>query len=102
MDESDHDAGFNWGYDPLNYNIPEGSYSTDPHHGEVRVREFKQLIQAAHERGIGIIMDVVYNHTYATEDSPFNKTYRGTITATTRTAVCRTAPHAEMNLRASV
>lgn len=77
VDESDPDAGFNWGYDPLNYNIPEGSYSTDPHHGEVRVREFKQLIQAAHERGIGIIMDVVYNHTYATEDSPFNKTYPG-------------------------
>ena len=77
VDESDPDAGFNWGYDPLNYNIPEGSYSTDPHHGEVRVRESKQLIQAAHERGIGIIMDVVYNHTYATEDSPFNKTYPG-------------------------
>ena len=77
VDESDPDAGFNWGYDPLNYNIPEGSYSTDPHHGEVRVREFKQLIQAAHERGVGIIMDVVYNHTYATEDSPFNKTYPG-------------------------
>ena len=77
VDESDPDTGFNWGYDPLNYNIPEGSYSTDPHHGEVRVREFKQLIQAAHERGIGIIMDVVYNHTYATEDSPFNKTYPG-------------------------
>ena len=68
---------YNWGYDPTNYNVPEGSYSTDPHHGEVRVREFKQLIQAAHERGVGIIMDVVYNHTYATEDSPFNKTYPG-------------------------
>lgn len=77
VNETDPCAGFNWGYDPLNYNIPEGSYSTDPHHGEVRVREFKQLVQAAHERGIGIIMDVVYNHTYATDDSPFNKTVQG-------------------------
>lgn len=77
VDETDPCAGFNWGYDPLNYNIPEGSYSTDPHRGEVRVREFKQLVQSAHERGIGIIMDVVYNHTYATEDSPFNKTVQG-------------------------
>lgn len=75
VDENDPNAGFNWGYDPLNYNIPEGSYSTDPHRGEIRVREFKQLVRAAHERGIGIIMDVVYNHTYASEDSPFNKTY---------------------------
>ncbi len=77
VDENDPGAGFNWGYDPLNYNIPEGSYSTDPHRGEARVREFKQLVQAAHERGIGVIMDVVYNHTYATEDSPFNKTFPG-------------------------
>lgn len=77
VDETDPCAGFNWGYDPLNYNIPEGSYSTDPHRGEVRVREFKQLVQSAHERGIGIIMDVVFNHTYATEDSPFNKTVQG-------------------------
>lgn len=77
VDENDPDAGFNWGYDPLNYNLPEGSYSTDPHHGEVRVKEFKQLVQAVHEHGIGVIMDVVYNHTYATEDSPFNRTFPG-------------------------
>ena len=56
---------FNWGYDPMNYNTPEGSYSTDPYHGEVRVREFKQMVQALHKKKIGVVMDVVYNHTYA-------------------------------------
>lgn len=54
---------FNWGYDPMNYNTPEGSYSTDPYHGEVRVSEFKQMVQALHKKGIGVVMDVVYNHT---------------------------------------
>ena len=54
---------FNWGYDPKNYNVPEGSYSTDPYHGEVRVRELKQLVQALHAKGLGVVMDVVYNHT---------------------------------------
>lgn len=55
---------FNWGYDPQNYNIPEGSYSTDPYNGNVRINEFKQMVMALHEAGIGVIMDVVYNHTY--------------------------------------
>ena len=55
---------FNWGYDPQNYNVPEGSYSTDPAHGEVRVKEFKQMVQSLHEAGLGVVMDVVYNHTY--------------------------------------
>ncbi|MBE6024208.1 MAG: type I pullulanase [Cellulosilyticum sp.] len=64
---------YNWGYDPLNYNIPEGSYSTDPYHGEVRIKEFKQAIMALHEQGLGVIMDVVYNHTAYSEDSPLNK-----------------------------
>lgn len=64
VDESNPDASFNWGYDPKNYNVPEGSYSTDPEHGEVRIREFKQMVQALHEAGIGVVMDVVYNHTY--------------------------------------
>lgn len=63
VDESKSN-GFNWGYDPKNYNVPEGSYSTDPADGSVRVREFKQMVQALHEQGIGVIMDVVYNHTY--------------------------------------
>ncbi len=56
---------FNWGYDPMNYNTPEGSYSTDPYKGEVRVNEFKQMVQALHNKNIGVVMDVVYNHTYA-------------------------------------
>lgn len=55
---------YNWGYDPLNYNVPEGSYSTDPYHGQVRVREFKEMVKALHDAGLGVIMDVVYNHTY--------------------------------------
>lgn len=55
---------YNWGYDPVNYNVPEGSYSTDPFHGEVRVREFKEMVAAFHKAGIGVILDVVYNHTY--------------------------------------
>lgn len=55
---------YNWGYDPKNYNVPEGSFSTDPYHGEVRVREFKEMVAAFHRAGIGVIMDVVYNHTF--------------------------------------
>lgn len=55
---------YNWGYDPKNYNVPEGSYSTNPYEGAVRIREFKEMIQSIHNRGIGVIMDVVYNHTY--------------------------------------
>ena len=54
---------FNWGYDPMNYNTPEGSYSTDPYNGNVRVKEFKQMVQSLHSKGIGVVMDVVYNHT---------------------------------------
>ncbi len=68
---------YNWGYDPVNYNVPEGSYSTDPYHGEVRIREFKEMVKALHEEGIGIIMDVVYNHVFSTKDSPFEKTVPG-------------------------
>ena len=77
VDETDPEAGFNWGYDPLNYNIPEGSYTTDPDNGTQRVKQFKELIHAAHKKGIGVIMDVVYNHTYSTENSPFTKTFPG-------------------------
>ena len=65
---------YNWGYDPVNYNVPEGSYSTDPFHGEVRIKEFKQMIQELHKAGLGVIMDVVYNHTYDIENSCFQKT----------------------------
>ena len=59
---------YNWGYDPINFNVPEGSYSTDPYHGEVRIRECRTMIQALHKAGIGVIMDVVYNHTYRHEN----------------------------------
>ena len=72
VDEANPDAQFNWGYDPKNYNVPEGGYSTDPYNGEVRIREYKQMVQALHEAGIGVIMDMVYNHTYD-GNSSFNK-----------------------------
>lgn len=68
---------YNWGYDPVNYNVPEGSYSTDPYHGEVRIREFKEMVKSLHEEGIGVIMDVVYNHVYETATSPFELTVPG-------------------------
>ncbi len=64
LDENGSDEQFNWGYDPVNYNVPEGSFSTDPHDGGVRIRECKEMIRALHENGIRVIMDVVYNHTY--------------------------------------
>ena len=72
VDESSDAPQFNWGYDPKNYNVPEGSYSTDPYHGEVRINEFKQMVMALHNAGIGVIMDVVYNHTFSA-DSNFSK-----------------------------
>ena len=72
VDESSNE-GFNWGYDPVNYNVPEGSYSTDPFNGEVRIMEFKKMVQALHKAGLSVVMDVVYNHTYSL-DSNFNKT----------------------------
>ncbi|MEE0930769.1 MAG: type I pullulanase [Acutalibacteraceae bacterium] len=78
VDETKLDtAQYNWGYDPVNYNVPEGSYSTNPYDGNVRINEFKQMVQALHSCGIGVIMDVVYNHTYNTTDSCFEKTVPG-------------------------
>lgn len=74
VDETAAAPAFNWGYDPANYNIPEGSYSSNAENGAVRIREFKEMVQALHSRGIGVILDVVYNHTAASEDSSFNKT----------------------------
>ena len=64
---------FNWGYDPVNYNVPEGSYSTDPYNGEVRVNEFKQMVKGLHDNGISVIMDVVYNHVYNASQFCFNQ-----------------------------
>ena len=66
---------YNWGYDPVNYNVPEGGYSTNPYQPEVRIREFKQMVQALHKVGIRVILDVVYNHTYDIENSNFQRTY---------------------------
>jgi len=66
---------YNWGYDPVNYNVPEGGYSTDPYQPETRIREFKQMVQALHKAGIRVILDVVYNHTYDIEHSNFQRTY---------------------------
>ena len=78
VDESRlHEPQFNWGYDPINYNVPEGSYSTDPYHGEVRVREFKQMVKALHDAGISVVMDVVYNHVFEAGSFCFNKIVPG-------------------------
>ena len=70
-----HRPQFNWGYDPKNYNVPEGSYSTDPYKPDVRIREFKTMVQALHKAGIRVIFDAVYNHTFDIEGSNFQRTY---------------------------
>jgi len=73
LDESLSTPQYNWGYDPKNYNVPEGSYATNPFDGKVRINEFKKLIQSFHSNNIGVILDVVYNHTGDTENSIFNQ-----------------------------
>ncbi len=77
VDEEKPLARYNWGYDPQNFNVPEGSYASDPYDGAVRIREFKQLVQRLHQRGIGVVLDVVYNHTGLTKGSVFNQTVPG-------------------------
>lgn len=77
VDEENPEAKYNWGYDPQNFNTPEGSYSTNPYDGTVRIREFKELVKSLHNKGIGVIMDVVYNHTGLTRSSAFNQTVPG-------------------------
>ncbi len=72
-ESGDLSTQYNWGYDPENYNVPEGSYSSNPYDGNVRINECKQMIQALHEAGIGVIMDVVYNHTYHKDMSNFQQ-----------------------------
>ena len=74
IDETDDAIRRNWGYDPKNYNVPEGSYSSDPYNGNTRIKEFKMLVQALHDRGIAVVMDVVYNHTFVLEGSSLNLT----------------------------
>ena len=72
-----HEPQYNWGYDPVNFNVPEGSYSTDPYQGEVRVREMKQMVKALHDNGISVVMDVVYNHVYDAGSFCFNRIVPG-------------------------
>ncbi len=76
VDETAND-GFNWGYDPVNYNVPEGSYATDPYNGAVRVAEFKQMVKTLHDNGISVIMDVVYNHVYEVDNFCCNRIVPG-------------------------
>ncbi|MGL5937648.1 MAG: type I pullulanase [Phocaeicola sp.] len=71
------DNVYNWGYDPVNYNVPEGSYATDPYNPISRIKEFKEMVQALHQAGIRVVLDVVYNHTFNTDDSAFERTAPG-------------------------
>jgi len=77
VDEEKPLKKYNWGYDPQNFNAPEGSYATNPYDGAVRIKEFKKMVMGLHSEGIGVIMDVVYNHTWLTKGSVFNQTVPG-------------------------
>lgn len=77
VDENASKDGFNWGYDPVNYNVPEGSYSTDAHDGNVRVKEAKEMVKALHDNGLSVVMDVVYNHVYSGKDFCINRLVPG-------------------------
>ncbi|HPU66372.1 MAG TPA: type I pullulanase, partial [Limnochordia bacterium] len=77
VDEANPGASYNWGYDPLNFNVPEGSYASDPRDGRVRIRELKEMILELNQAGIGVIMDVVYNHTFHCVESSFHKLVPG-------------------------
>lgn len=77
VDEEKPLEKYNWGYDPQHYNVPEGSYATNPYDGSVRIAEFKKMVKALHDAGIGVILDVVYNHTYFAKESVFNQTVPG-------------------------
>lgn len=77
VDEERTEESYNWGYMTQNFNVPEGSYSTDPYHGEVRIKEYKQMVQSLHKKGIRVVMDVVYNHTSDPGESNFNKIVPG-------------------------
>lgn len=78
VDETKLDQNtYNWGYDPKNYNVPDGSYATDPYSPVTRIKEFKEMVQALHKAGIRVVLDVVYNHTFSATDSPFERTVPG-------------------------
>jgi len=87
-------AQYNWGYDPVNYNVPEGSYATDAHNGAVRIRELKQTIKAVHDAGMGVVMDVVYNHVYDRDRFCFNRIVPGYFSRTDELASIPRAPAA--------
>lgn len=74
FDNDEEGTAYNWGYDPKNYNVPEGRYASDPRHPETRIKEFKQMVQSLHQNGISVVLDVVYNHTSQTEEAWFNLT----------------------------
>lgn len=76
-DESRRTPQYNWGYDPVNFNVPEGSYATDPYNGAVRVKEMKQMVKTLHQNGISVVMDVVYNHVFEVENFCFNQIVPG-------------------------
>jgi pullulanase len=84
-DPASAEPKFNWGYDPQNYNVPEGSYSTNPREPKTRIREFKRMVQALHDAGIRVVMDVVYNHTFQTGAGPFDHLVPGYYYRTTDT-----------------
>ncbi|WP_029233119.1 type I pullulanase [Butyrivibrio sp. VCB2006] len=77
VDENSSSDSFNWGYDPVNYNVPEGSYSTDAHDGNARVKEAKEMVKALHDNGLSVVMDVVYNHVYSGKDFCVNRLVPG-------------------------
>lgn len=77
IDEKHPEHSYNWGYDPVNYNVPEGSYSTDPYTPATRIKEFKQMVMALHKAGIRVVLDVVYNHVFDAASSQFDKTVPG-------------------------
>ena len=103
VDETKLDENkYNWGYDPQNYNVPDGSYSTDPYKPDVRIREFKQMVQALHKAGIRVVLDVVYNHTFNTSDSNFERTVPGYFTVSDQTERMQTVRLVAMKLPATV
>ena len=102
VDESRLDENkYNWGYDPQNYNVPDGSYATDPYKPDVRIREFKQMVQALHKAGIRVVLDVVYNHTFNTAKSDFERTVPDISIVRLRTAVLQMPLHAATKRRAT-
>ena len=97
IDETKLDENhYNWGYDPANYNVPDGSYSTAPYHPATRVKEFKQMVQALHRAGIRVIMDMVYNHTFNTVESNFERTVPGYFYVRKKTGHWQMVPDAVM------